>query len=146
MVERIPDSNHQQLHHFISHSQWDAKAVMREVARNTNETLASLTGEQGLLLDESGNEKAGKYSVGVARQYIGNVGKVCNAQVGVYAALSREDKVGLVAAKLYLPKEWTSDSKRCTRAGVPVQQQHYRTKPELAVAIIAELEGAVEYA
>lgn len=78
MVERIPDSRYQQLQHFISHSEWDARGVMMEVARNTDRSLAHLPGEQGLLLDESGNEKAGTGSVGVARQYIGNVGKVCN--------------------------------------------------------------------
>ena len=145
MVERIPDSNYQQLQHFISHSEWDAKAVMKEVAKNVNQSLESLKGEKGLLLDESGNEKAGKHSVGVARQYIGNVGKVCNSQVGVYAGLSRADKIGLVGARLYLPKEWTSDKKRCTRAGVPRSEQKSQSKPELALAIIEELAGAVEY-
>ena len=85
MIERIPDSNYQQLQHFISESEWDAKAVMRDVARNTNRSLEFLKGDKGLILDESGNEKAGAKSVGVARQYIGKVGKVCNSQVGVYA-------------------------------------------------------------
>jgi SRSO17 transposase len=85
MTERIPESNYQQLQHFISDSERDAKAVMRDVAENTNLSLESLAGEKGLLLDGSGNEKAGEKSVGVARQYIGNVGKVCNSQVGVYA-------------------------------------------------------------
>lgn len=145
MVERIPESNYQQLQHFISHSEWDALAVMKEVAKNTNQSLESLKGEKGLLLDESGNEKAGKYSVGVARQYIGNVGKVCNSQVGVYAGLSRGDKIGLVGARLYLPKEWTLEKKRCTRAGVPRSSQKYRTKPELALEIIEELEEVVHY-
>lgn len=145
MVERIPESNYQQLQHFISHSEWDAKAVMMEVARNTNQSLELLKGEKGLLLDESGNEKAGKHSVGVARQYIGNVGKVCNSQVGVYAGLSRADKIGLVGSRLYLPREWTADTKRCRQAGVPVGEQKYRTKPELAWEIIEQLEGAVVY-
>lgn len=145
MVERVPKSNYQQLQHFISHSEWDAKGVMREVARNTNQSLAHLKGEQGLLLDESGNEKAGTGSVGVARQYIGNVGKVCNSQVGVYAGLCRTDKIGLVGARLYLPREWTQEKKRCEKAGVPAVERRYQTKPELALAIIEELEGAVVY-
>ena len=83
MAERIPESNYQQLQHFISVSKWAAKGVMRDVAENTNHSLESLAGEKGLILDESGNEKAGTESVGVARQYIGNVGKVCNAQNAV---------------------------------------------------------------
>ena len=58
---------------------------MRDVAENTNQSLESLAGEKGLILDESGNEKAGEKSVGVARQQIGNVGKARNPQNGVYA-------------------------------------------------------------
>lgn len=145
MVERIPESNYQQLQHFISESEWDGAAVMRDVARNTNKSLESLVGEKGLILDESGNEKAGKQSVGVARQYIGNIGKVCNSQNGVYAGLSRGDKISLVGAKLYLPKEWTTDKKRCQKAGIPPEEQQYRTKPELGLEIIKELEGVIEY-
>jgi SRSO17 transposase len=145
MVERIPESTYQQLQHFISESEWDEKAVMKEVARKTNQSLATLKGEKGLILDESGNEKAGDKSVGVARQYIGNVGKVCNSQVGVYAGLSRADKISLVRAKLYLPKQWTSDKKRCEKAGIPTEEQKYRTKPELGLEIIKEIEGVIEY-
>ncbi len=118
---------------------------MGEVAANVNQSLEATGGEQGLLLDESGNEKAGVKSVGVARQYIGNVGKVCNAQVGVYAGLSRADKVALVGARLYLPKQWTTDKKRMTRAGVPQKEQKYRTKPELAIEIVEQLEGVISY-
>lgn len=145
MVERIPESNYQQLQHFISEAGWDAKGVVEDVARNTNRSLESLSGEKGLILDESGNEKAGKNSVGVARQYIGNVGKVCNAQVGVYAGLSRGDKIGLVGARLYLPREWIEDKKRCEKAGIPEAARRYRTKPELGLEIIKELEGVIEY-
>ncbi len=145
MVERVPESNYQQLQHFISDSEWDAKAVMKDVAENTNHSLEFLAGEKGLILDESGNEKAGSGSVGVARQYIGNVGKVCNSQIGVYAGLSRGDKIGLVGAKLYLPRQWTTDKKRCEKAGIPEQERKYRTKPELGLEIIKELEGVMQY-
>jgi len=145
MIERVPDSNYQQLQHFISESEWDAKAVMGAVARKTNQSLESVQGEKGLILDESGNEKAGDKSVGVARQYIGNVGKVCNSQVGVYAGLSRADKISLVGAKLYLPVTWTADQKRCQKAGIPKEEGKYRTKPELGLEIIKELEGVIQY-
>jgi SRSO17 transposase len=141
----VPNSNYQQLQHFISDSEWDGAGVMRDVAKSTNLSLESLAGEKGLILDESGNEKAGKHSVGVARQYVGNVGKVCNSQNGVYAGLSRADKISLVGAKLYLPKEWTQDKKRCEKAGIPPEEQKYRTKPELGLEIIKELEGVIEY-
>jgi SRSO17 transposase len=145
MQERLPDSDYQQLQHFISHSPWDAFGVMREVGRKTQQSLVAVAGSVGLLLDESGWEKAGQKSVGVARQYIGNVGKVTNAQVGVFAALCRGDKAGLINARLYLPAAWSADSKRCQAAGIPAQQQAYRSKPQLALEMITDLAGQVTY-
>lgn len=145
MHERIPDSDYQQLHHFISDSNWDAFGVMQTLAQQTQHSLQSVAGQQGLLLDESGWEKAGSKSVGVARQYIGQVGKVCNAQVGVFAALVRGDKVGLVNARLYLPAEWTDQPARCKAVGIPSQHQPYRSKPQLAMAMLEELAPLVNY-
>ena len=52
---------------------------------------------------------------------------------------------GLVGSRLYLPKEWTDDPARCDKAGVPKSEQHYRTKPELAIEIIKDLTGNVIY-
>lgn len=143
MTEHIADSNYQQLQHFISHSEWSAEAVMQEAARKTAGSLQGLSGSIGLILDESGNEKSGKKSVGVARQYIGNIGKVCNAQVGVFAALVRQNRVALCAGKLYLPREWTNDRRRMRAAGVPETEQKYRSKPELAAELIEQLPEAL---
>ncbi len=70
---------------------------------------------------------------------------MCNSQNGVYAGLSRGNKISLVGAKLYLPKEWRQDKKRCRKAGIPKEEQKYRTKPELGLEIIQELEGVIEY-
>ena len=145
MQERISDSNYQNLQHFISHSPWDWRGVLHEVSRRMAISFAFLSEPCGLVLDESGWEKSGKKSVGVARQYIGNVGKVSNGQVGVFAGLSKGDKVGLVGCRLYLPKEWTNNSARCDKAGIPKKEQHYRTKPELAVEIIKDMVDNVTY-
>jgi SRSO17 transposase len=151
MVERIPESDYDQLQHFISDSPWDALAVMDSVAEKVSVSLAvksatagSTTGV-GLVIDESGWEKSGKKSVGVARQYIGQVGKVANGQVGVFAALCNGEQVGLLQGRLYLPQEWVDDQVRCTKAGVPEAEQIYRTKPELAVEILKSLPAQVAY-
>jgi len=77
--------------------------------------------------------------VGVARQYIGGVGKVSNGQVGVFAALTRGGLVGIAHARLYLPQEWTDDAARYRSAGVVAGQ--YKTKPEMAADLVAELAG-----
>jgi SRSO17 transposase len=118
---------------------------MQTVATQTQQSLPTLPGEQGLILDETGWEKAGIKSVGVARQYIGNIGKICNAQVGVFAALVKGQYVGLVNARLFLPQEWAQNSGRCKAAGVPADQQAYQTKAELAVSMLRNLPPIVTY-
>lgn len=151
MAERIPGSNYDQLQHFISESPWDSLAVMDSVAEKVQETLSlkppflCKTRSKGLILDESGWEKSGTKSVGVARQYIGQVGKIANGQVGVFASLCNGEQVGLLQGRLYLPNEWVKDKKRCNKAGIPPLQQIYRTKPELAVEILKTLPSALTY-
>ena len=112
MTERIPESDYDQLHHFISESPWDSFAVMDLVSEKVHDTLSvkktpfSLEKPSiGLVLDESGWERAGKKSVGVARQHIGQVGKIANGQVGVFASFSDGQQVGLLQGRLYSPKE-----------------------------------------
>ena len=141
MNERLPDASYDALHHFISVSDWDGQAVMDEVARRVQVTLGAVAGEQGLLLDECGWEKAGTKSVGVARQYIGQVGKISNGQVGVFAVLSRGTSAGLVGGRLYLPQAWSADAARCTQARVPLVARAYRSKPALAAALVEHLLG-----
>ncbi len=151
MVERVPESDYDQLHHFISESPWDSLAVMDSVAKKVQATLTlmPIVGDTatsiGLILDESGWEKSGKKSVGVSRQYIGQVGKVANGQIGVFASLCNGEQVGLVQGRLYLPQEWVNDKARCTKAGIPVEEQIYQTKPELAVKILKTLPASVTY-
>jgi len=151
MVERIPESDYEQLQHFISNSPWDSMAVMDAVAEKVYDSLLVSPSRQvgtsgvGLILDESGWEKSGKESVGVARQYIGQVGKIANGQVGVFASLCNGEQVGLLQGRLYLPQEWVDDKARCTKAGIPASQQVYRTKPELAVEILKSLPARVSY-
>jgi SRSO17 transposase len=151
MVERVPDSNYDQLQHFVSNSPWDSFAVMDVVATKVATTLSlqvddsPSTGCTGLILDESGWEKSGKKSVGVSRQYIGQVGKIANGQVGVFAALSNGNQVGLLQGRLYLPNDWVKDIERCTKAGIPKADQVYKTKPALAIEILKTLPAIITY-
>ena len=89
-----------------------------------------------LLIDESGIPKKGEESVGVARQWCGQVGKVDNCQVAVFAALSCGERASLVDARLFLPKSWTDDAGRCEKAGVPAAAREYRTKNQLALDMV----------
>ena len=136
----------------LRRSEWDSFAVMDLVSEKVYDTLStkntSISSEMtsiGLVLDESGWEKAGNKSVGVARQYIGQVGKIANGQVGVFASLCDGQQVGLLQGRLYLPKGWVNDKDRCHKAGIPLTEQIYRTKPELAIEILKTLPFTINY-
>src|SRR5215813_1931365 len=106
-IERIrdvvPQSDEQALHHFISNSPWDARAVLDQVARDANALLGG-TEESFLLIDESGFPKKGRESVGVSRQWCGRLGKVDNCQTAVFASLGQKSLATLIDTALFLPQ------------------------------------------
>ena len=124
-----------QLQHFISNSTWDAGELMDYVSKEASSRLTT-NKLIGLHIDETGVRKKGKHSIGVDRQYCGNIGKVDNSQVAVFAALSQGDFATLADSKLYLPKSWASDKTRLDKAKVPLDQRKFKTKQELALEII----------
>lgn len=93
---------------------------------------------QGVLIfDESGFIKKGQDSVGVARQYCGNVGKVDNAQVGVFAAYASAKGYALVDKQLFMPESWFDDDHAERRAKCRVPKDvTFHSKPELAAAML----------
>ena len=135
MEEAIPEADHQALHHMLSESAWPERAVLDQVAQDANRLLGGHT-DSALLIDESGCPKKGSHSVGVARQWCGQLGKVENCQVGVFAALSRGPEVTLIDGRLFLPEAWTSDSARCQAAGIPKAHRGFQRKTDLALAMI----------
>jgi SRSO17 transposase len=137
MVEYVPESDHQAIHQFISNSRWQAQAVMDRVATNADELIGD-SRNACLLIDESGFAKKGKSSVGVARQWLGRLGKVDNGQVGVFSALCNNGYATLINERLYLPEEWTDDRKRCLEAGVPKDLIKHKSKEELAFELVSD--------
>jgi SRSO17 transposase len=136
MEEVVMGADEQQLQYMLTESNWDHQAVLDQVAQDAD-TLLGGTPESCLLIDESSFAKKGKHSVGVARQWCGRLGKVDNCQVGVFAALGCGNRATLIDSRLYLPKEWTDNPVRCHRAGIPEDQRAFRSKAELALAMVA---------
>src|SRR6201995_2302007 len=134
MAERLGLSGHDQLHHFISSPAWDDAALWRVLA----EQIDRQVGGEGavLVVDASGIPKKGELSVGVARQYCGELGKVANSQVLVTLTLARGEVPLPVGLRLFLPTAWTEDAARCDAAGVPEAARTAQTKPEIALAEI----------
>ena len=80
------------------------------------------------IIDDTGFPKKGRHSVGVTRQYCGQLSKQDNCQVGVSLSLANHDASLLVAYRLYLPEDWTKDRERRRKAKVP-ETIAFQTKP-----------------
>ena len=133
--EHVAGSDYQSVHNFITHSPWDYRPLMDEVARQSDGLLGG-SGRTRLVIDDSGHEKKGIHSVGVARQYNGRLGKVDSCQVSVCASLASGQHSTLCDIRLYLPAEWTDDPQRCEKAGIPEDQRHFRPKSQIALEIV----------
>ena len=137
MEEVVPEVNEQALQHMLSESAWAEQAVLAQVAREADRHLGGKP-ESCLLIDESGFPKKGQCSVGVARQWCGQLGKVENCQVGVFAALGCGAQATLIAERLFLPEAWTADPERCRAAGVPTDELEFKRKHDLALELVAQ--------
>ena len=125
-------AQHQSLLHVVANAPWSDQAVLTRVRERV---LPSLTREepvQALIIDDTGFPKKGKHSVGVARQYCGQLGKQDNCQVAVSLSVATHQGSLPVAYQLYLPKAWADDPVRRAKAGVP-EDIVFRTKPEIAL-------------
>jgi SRSO17 transposase len=137
MAEAVPDSNDQALQNFLTNSPWDEQLVVEQVAHDANELLGGHE-NSCLLLDESGMPKKGDKSVGVSRQWCGQLGKTDNCQVGVYSILCHGENYAPISFRLFLPQSWVDDKDRCKEAGIPDESVEFFTKPELAIQLVIE--------
>ena len=137
MEEVVPDCSYQPLHHFISESEWEARAVLDQIAVEADRLLGG-SENSCLLIDESSFEKKGKSSVGVERQWSGRLGKVENSQVAVFASLTQGKYSTLIDTRLYLPQKWIQDSERCLAAGVPESEVVLKSKADLAFEMVLQ--------
>lgn len=140
MAARLGLSGHDQLQHFIASPAWDDAPLWRVLACEAER----LVGGPGayLVVDDTALPKQGTLSVGVARQYCGQLGKRANCQSLVSLTLARGEVPVPVALRLFLPDTWTGDAGRCVRAGVPEAEVTPRTKGEIALAELDRLRAA----
>ena len=124
-------AKHQSLHHLVADSEWSDVAVVGRV----REWVMPRLGVGG------GFPKKGTHSVGVARQYCGQLGKQDNCQVAVSLSLASERGSVPIDWRLYLPKEWAKDQRRRKKAGVPAAVK-FLTKPDIALEQIQAAKAA----
>ena len=131
---------HQSLHHFVAQAEWRDEAVLDVVRARVLPLIERHGPIRHWIIDDTGVPKKGKHSVGVARQYCGQLGKQDNCQVTVTLSVANEHASLPIAYRLYLPEPWTADHERRGRAGVP-EDIVFQTKPQIA---LAQVRAAVE--
>ena len=132
-------ATHQSLHHLVAKSDWSDDAVLRAVRDQVLPVIVRHGPIRALIIDDTGMPKKGKHSVGVARQYCGQLGKQDNCQVAVSLSVANDHASLPVAYRLYLPREWADDPDRRAQAGVP-DDVVFQTKPQIA---LDQLRGAL---
>ncbi|MDQ2964112.1 MAG: IS701 family transposase [Pseudomonadota bacterium] len=137
-------SEHQRLHHFVADAAWSDDAVLAAVRGYVLERVVRRAGApEALLIDDTGFPKQGSHSVGVARQYCGQLGKQDNCQVAVSVSLANEAYSLPVAYRLYLPQSWAEDAPRRQQGKVPATVK-FATKPVLALHLLEQLRGVAQ--
>lgn len=126
----------QALQQFVNQSPWDHDAVMFRLRA----LMGRRANEGGVLvLDDTSLPKQGRHSVGVARQYCGALGKIANCQSVVTWQWVGPRVHWPLAARLYLPAEWTEDPVRMTKAGVPPERRMFKEKWRIALELFDEI-------
>ena len=127
----------QRLQQCVSISGWSERELLDRLALKLE---GELPGLEAFVVDDTGHPKKGTYSVGVARQYSGTLGRVDNCQIAVSLHLAGEQGSGCIAYDLYLNQEWTADAARRKSVGVPAEVP-FRTKWEIS---LQQLDAALE--
>src|SRR3954465_11587906 len=130
MAARVAPGDLQQLHHFVSTSPWATAPLEDELVRAADRLVGGP--DAVLVVDDTALVKQGRRSVGVRRQYCGQLGKRANCQSLVSLTLaSAEVPVG-VGLRLFLPEDWCGGAGRRAAAGVP-EAVAYRPKWKIAL-------------
>ena len=122
----------QRLQQAVCFSPWSDAEIFARVAQKLDREMP---GVEALVVDDTGFPKKGKYSVGVARQYSGTLGRVDNCQVAVSVHLAGELGSACVGMRLFLPQAWADDMPRRRSVGVPVELE-FSKKWQIALALI----------
>ena len=125
-------AQHQSLLHFVGISAWSDEKVLDKVRELVLPAIERQGPIEAWIIDDTGFPKKGTHSVGVQRQYCGQVGKQENCQIAVSLSIANHHASLPVAYRLYLPKSWAADAARRRKAGVP-EDVSFKTKPQIAV-------------
>jgi len=127
MAARLAPGNvrqmHQSLHHIVADAAWSDAALLQEVRRQVLPAMTQRHGLAAWIVDDTGFLRR-QPSVGVTRQYCGQLGKQENCRIAVSVSLATTQTSLPATYQLYLPKSGqrcatTSESRRAGRSPVP---------------------------
>jgi SRSO17 transposase len=151
MAARLDGQNvqsmRQSLHHLVAKAPWRDDVLLEQVRNYVLPAMQKYGPLVAWIVDDTGFPKKGKHSVGVTRQYCGQVGKQENCRVAVSLSVATWSSSLPVEYRLYLPKEWAGDAERREKTEVP-EEVEFQTKPAIALdqiraAVAASLDRGV---
>lgn len=125
-------AKHQSLLHFVGQSPWLDEAVLAKVQAMVLPVIERHGSIRAWIIDDTGLPKKGRHSVGVKRQYCGQLGKTANCQVAVSLSVASDTASLPIAYRLFLPQDWADDDERRAKTGVP-DDITFQTKGEIAL-------------
>ena len=151
MAARLDPSNvqpmRQSLYHLVAKAPWSDEALLDQVRNQVLPAMQKHGPVVAWIVDDTGFPKKGKHSVGVTRQYCGQVGKQDNCRVAVSLSVATWSSSLPINYRLYLPKEWAEDAERREKTEVP-EEVEFQTKLEIAMeqiraAVAANVAGGI---
>jgi len=120
---------------FMSDAKWHEDEMKKAYQA---ELAALLSAEGGMITgDDTCFPKKGRHTVGVARQYCGNTGKIDNCQAAPMVGYVSGKGYGIMDWRLYMPKAWFEDDHRDLRVkGKVPEQLAFTTKNQLLLDMI----------
>jgi SRSO17 transposase len=134
-------AKHQSLLHFVGNAPWSDATMLGKVGELVLPVIERSGPIEAWIIDDTGFPKKGRHSVGVTRQYCGQLGKQDNCQIAVSLSLANHDASLPVAYRLYLPEDWANDRARRHKAKVP-ETLTFQTKPQIALGQIKAAQAA----
>ena len=120
----------QKLQWFLSELNWDERQIQAERLKLLRDNPATAPNAQGaLVIDETGDRKDGHKTAHVARQYLGNVGKIENGVVSVSSLWADEDVYYPLEVEPYTPESYFAQGKN---------DPAFRTKPKIALQLVQQ--------
>jgi SRSO17 transposase len=130
-------AKHQSLLHFVGKAPWPDSEVLSKVRELVLPAIETHGPVEAWIIDDTGFPKKGKHSVGVARQYCGQLGKQDNCQNAVSLSIANHHASLPIGYRMYLPDEWVNDEVRRKKVGVPADVT-FQTKPEIALDLLKQ--------